>query len=181
MKINYIGTGMEVSDDLRDYVGSKLSTIERHLTEADEGEVVVSVTFTAEEHRKIYQVDVDVYFETPGGGALHAREETNDIYRSIELAFDTVDRQLRDFKDKRMERRREAARGSEKNAEAVSASTEDLIEGERLSIAKPLSVEEALMILQDEERFFLAFRNAETGEINVIYRKKSGVYGHIAP
>jgi putative sigma-54 modulation protein len=42
-------------------------------------------------------------------------------------------------------------------------------------------VEEALMILQDEDRFFLAFRNAATGEINVIYRKKSGVYGHIVP
>jgi putative sigma-54 modulation protein len=52
---------------------------------------------------------------------------------------------------------------------------------EKLSIAKPLDVEEALMILEDEHRYFLVFRNAGTGELNVIYRKKTGKYGLISP
>ncbi|HEX3033881.1 MAG TPA: ribosome-associated translation inhibitor RaiA [Thermodesulfobacteriota bacterium] len=181
MKINYIGQGMEVSQDLKDFVERKLSTFERHLKETDEGEVVVSVTFTLEEHRQRRYVDIDVYLDTPGGGALHVREESNNFRRSLESALDDIDRQLKKLMDRRRERRREAAREKEKNTETVSVSTDDLIEEEKLPIAKPLTVEEALMILQDEDRFFLAFRNAETGEINVIYRKKSGVYGHITP
>ncbi len=181
MKINYIGQGMEVSQDLKDFVERKLSTFERHLKDSEEGEVVVSVTFTLEEHRQRRRVDIDVYLDTPGGGALHTQQESNDFLRSLEFALDDIDRQLKKLKDTRLERRREAARTKEKNTETVSMSTDDIIEEENLSIAKPLTVEEALMILQDEDRFFLAFRNAETGEINVIYRKKSGVYGHIVP
>ncbi|HXG30221.1 MAG TPA: sigma 54 modulation/S30EA ribosomal C-terminal domain-containing protein [Thermodesulfobacteriota bacterium] len=52
---------------------------------------------------------------------------------------------------------------------------------EKIPIDKPLSVEEALMMLQDEGRFFLPFRNAETGEIGIVYRKKNGKYGLVSP
>ncbi|MGH7849895.1 MAG: sigma 54 modulation/S30EA ribosomal C-terminal domain-containing protein, partial [Thermodesulfobacteriota bacterium] len=56
-----------------------------------------------------------------------------------------------------------------------------LVSEEKLIIEKPLTVEEALMVLQDEDRFFLVFRNGDTGDLNVIYRKKSGKYGLITP
>ena len=189
MKLSYIGHGIDVSEGLKSFVEHKLSRLERHLREVDrggEGEVKVAVTFTVEEHRKLYCVDIDVYLETPGGGSLHASEESNDIYRSLEFALDDIDKQLGKLKDRRLEKRRESARGKEGEkeetlTEGAYMSPYDRIVEEKLHIAKPLSVEEALMILQDRGDFFLAFRNAETGEINVIYRKKNGEYGHISP
>jgi putative sigma-54 modulation protein len=58
---------------------------------------------------------------------------------------------------------------------------EEPVASEKPPIAKPLSVEEALMVLQDQDRFFLVFKNKDTDELNVVYRKKSGKYGLVAP
>jgi len=86
------------------------------------------------------------------------------------------------LKERRLEHRKEIARERAKSlTEEVSFPLSELIMEEKIEAAKPLNVEEALMILQDEWRFFLVFRIAETGDINVIYRKKSGKYGFISP
>jgi putative sigma-54 modulation protein len=178
MKIEFIGKGIDVSEDLKSYVEHKLFTFERHLKEVGEGEVEVVVTFTVVKHRHRHRVDIDVYLKTAGGGTLHAWEESKDIHMSLEFALDDIERQLNRLKERRIEQRKEISREKEKShAEELPSSILDLIAEERFPIAKPLSVEEALTILQDEGRFFLPFRNAETGEVNIIYRKKSRKYG----
>jgi len=181
MNIEFIGKGIDISEDLKSYVEHKLSAFERHLKEVGEGDVEVAVTFTVEKHRQRHRVDIDVYLKTPRGGTLHAWEESKDIYMSLEFALDDIERQLNRLKERRLERRKESAREKVKSHfEGVPTSPPRLIE-ERLNIAKPITVEEALMTLQDEGMFFLAFRNAATGEINVIYRKKGGNYGLVSP
>lgn len=139
------------------------------------------VTFNVQKHRKRERVDIDVYLKTPGGGALHAWEESNDIFMSLEFALDDIDKQLGRLKERRIESRKEIARQKAKSRSEIPPSLSELLVEEKLSIAKPLNVDEALMILQDENRYFLVFRNALTGELNVIYRKKTGKYGLIAP
>ncbi len=181
MNIKLIGKGIDVSEDLRSYVEHKLSTFERHLREVGEGEVEVIVTFTVEKHRERHRVDIDVYLKTPGGGTLHSWEESNDTYMSLEFALDDLERQLNRLKERRLERRKEISREKAKShTEEVSPPPLELVVEEKLPILKPISVEEALMVLQDEGRFFLPFRNAETGEISVVYRKKSGKYGLVS-
>ncbi len=181
MNIEFIGKGIDISEDLKSYVEHKLSTFKRHLREVGEGEVEVVVTFTVEKHRQRHRVDIDVYLKTPRGGTLHAWEESNDTYMSLEFVLDDIERQLNRLKERRLERRKESAREKAKSHfEGVPITSPQLIE-EKLTIAKPITVEEALMTLQDERMFFLAFRNAATGEINVIYRKKGGNYGLVSP
>jgi putative sigma-54 modulation protein len=182
MNIELIGKGIDISEDLKSYVEHKLSTFKSHLKEVGEGEVQVIVTFTVEKHRQRDRVDIDVYLKTPGGGALHAWEESKDVYMSFEFAVDDIERQLNRLKERRLEQRKEIAREKAKSIyEEIQPSTSELINVEKLIIAKPLSVEEALMVLQDEGRFFLVFNNAETGGVSVIYRKKNGRYGLISP
>ncbi|HEX3033745.1 MAG TPA: ribosome-associated translation inhibitor RaiA [Thermodesulfobacteriota bacterium] len=182
MKIEFVGKGIELSENLKSYVEHRFSTFERHLKEVGEGEVEVIVTLTHEKHRERHRVDIDVYLKTPGGGVLHAWEESNDTHISLEYALDDIERQLNRLKERRLEHRKEAAREKAKGiTEEVSLSPLDLVVEEKLSIIKPLTVEEALMVLQDEERFFLPFRNAKTDEINVVYRKKTGTYGLVVP
>lgn len=181
-KIEFIGKGIDVSEDLKSYVEHRFSTFERHLKEVGEGEVEIVVTFIVEKHRQRHRVDIDVYLKTPGGGALHAWEESKDIHISLEFALDDIERQLNRLKERRLEQRKEIAREKAKGlTEEVFLPLSELIVEEKINAAKPLNVEEALMTLQDEGRFFLVFRNAETGGINVIYRKKSGKYGFISP
>lgn len=182
MNIEFIGKGIDVSEDLKSYAENKLSTFNSHLKEVGEGEVEVIVTFNVEKHRQRHRVDIDVYLKTPGGGALHAWEESKDIYMSLEFAIDDIERQLTRLKERRIEQRKAIARQKEKTLKEVAqSSASGVISEEKLPIAKPLTVEEALMLLQEEGRFFLVFNNAETGGLGVIYRKKSGRYGLVLP
>ncbi len=182
MNIEYIGKGIDISEDLKSVTEHRFAAFERHIKEVGEGEIEAVVTFTVEKHRERHRVDIDVYLKTPGGGALHAWEESNDTYKSLEFVLDDIDRQLHRLKERRLEVRKEIAREKAKTRiEEIAAEEAKLVTEERLSIAKPLNVEEALMILQDEDRFFLVFRNEGTGNLNVIYRKKNGKYGLISP
>jgi len=182
MKIELIGKGIEISEDLRSMTEHGLSKLERHLKEMGEGEVEAVVTFTVEKHRERHRVDIDLYLKTPGGGALHAWEESNDTFMSLEFTLDDIDKQINRLKDRRIEVRKEIAREKAKRRiEEPAVREAGLISEERLSIEKPLTPEEALSQLQDENRFFLVFKNKDTGDLNVVYRKKSGKYGVITP
>jgi putative sigma-54 modulation protein len=180
MNLEFIGKGIDLSDDLKSYTEHQVEKFERHLKEVGEGEVEVIVTFNVQKHRKRHRVDIDVYLKTPGGGAFHAWEESNDIFMSLEFALDDIDKQLNRLKERRIEVRKEVAREKAKSREEISPSLTEILVEEKLSIAKPLSVEEALMILQDEGRFFLVFNNADSGQLAAIYRKKNGKYGLIS-
>jgi len=180
MKIELIGKGIEISEDIRSYTEHGLSKLKRHVKEM--GEVEAVVTFTVEKHRERHRVDIDLYLKTPGGGALHAWEESNDTFMSLEFTLDDIDKQLNRLKERRIEIRKDIAREKAKRRnEEPMVREAGLISEERLSVEKPLTAEEALMVLQDEDRFFLVFRNKDTGDLNVIYRKKSGKYGLVAP
>jgi len=182
MNIEYIGKGIDISEDLKSFTELRLSKFERHLKEVGEGEVEVIVTLTFEKHGQRHRADIDVYLKTPGGGALHAWEESNDVYRSLQFVLDDIEKQLDRLKERRLEVRKEIAREKAKNRRQETAFPPgEMLTVEKLSIAKPLSPEEAVMILQDENRFFLVFRNADTNDLNVIYRKKSGKYGLVSP
>ncbi len=188
MKLDLVAKGMEVSDQLREYVEHKLRGFDRHLKEVGEGEVNVVVTFTVEQHRSRQRVDIDVYLKTPGGGALHAWEESNDIYKSLEFAIDDIERQLNRLKERRLEQRRQIQRHKVREKGGGDSYSSDGDEAERelyvmeeLPVKKPMSLEDASVILESEGRYFLPFINAATGELNVIYRKKNGNYGVIAP
>jgi putative sigma-54 modulation protein len=182
MKIELIGKGIEISEDIRSFTEHGLSKLERHLKEMGEGEVEAVVTFTVEKHRERHRVDIDLYLKTPGGGALHAWEESNDTFMSLEFTLDDIDKQLNRLKERRIEVRKDIAREKAKRRnEEPPVREAGLVSDEKLSLEKPLTQEEALMSLQDEGRFFLVFRNKDSGDLNVIYRKKSGKYGLITP
>lgn len=185
MKIDLAAKGMELSDDLKSYVNHKMGSFERHIKEVGDGEVEVVITFSVEKHGNRNRVDIDVYLKTRGGGALHSWEESNDIYKSLEIAIDDVERQLHRLKDRRLDQRKQIQREKMRNqTEELPNSFKDefqkIIE-EKMSILKPMTAEDASIILVSEERFFFPFRNAASGEVNVIYRKTNGSYGVISP
>jgi len=185
MKIDLVAKGMELTDHLKSYVERKFEPFRRHLKEVGEGGVDIVVTFTVEKRGSRNRVDIDVYLKIPGGGELHAWEESDDCYKSLEFAIDDVERQLNRLKDRRLEQRRERQREKAKSQNEAhnppnTEEPEKFVE-ERLPIMKPMSVEDASIILVSEGRYFFPFRNSASGEVNVIYRKKNGSYGLISP
>jgi putative sigma-54 modulation protein len=182
MKLEFIGKGIQVSDETKSYVEHKLSGFEKHLSDSGEGEVEVVVTLAFHKHRQRHRADIDVYLKTPGGGTLHAWEESNEMHMSLDLVIDDIQKQLDRLNEKRQETKKRIAREKAKRrlADVKPPKISELVTDEKIPVLKPITVEEAMIILNDENRFFLAFRNAETESLNIIYRKKNGQYGLIS-
>ncbi|WP_456399442.1 ribosome hibernation-promoting factor, HPF/YfiA family [Persephonella sp.] len=186
MKVEHVGKNIDVTEFIKNYTEHKLERLKPYVKDIDleDDSIEVRVTYAFEKHRHRNRVDIDIYFKTPGGGVIHAWEESNDLYSAIDFVIDEVERQLVRLKARRKEERRRLAKLKELEKRTVS--TEESIERplivqEPMPLEKPLSVEDARILLEEMGAFFLPFRNAETGEVNVIYRKKAGNYGLITP
>ncbi|MEZ0324234.1 MAG: ribosome-associated translation inhibitor RaiA [Hydrogenothermaceae bacterium] len=185
MQIEHVARNFELSEFIKNYAEHKLERLKHYLRELDTAEdsVRVRVVYDYEKHRHRYRVDIDVYFNIPGGGVIHAWEESNDLYSAIDFVIDEVERQFIRLKSRRIEeRRRQAKLESLKEQTTVESSIQrPLITLEPLPVDKPITVEDARIMLEEMGAFFLPFINSETGQVNVIYRKKGGNYGLIAP
>lgn len=184
MNIELVARGIEISDEMRAFVEHKLSGFERRVSDLGEGEVEVIITFNVEKTGNRNRVDMDVYLKTRGGGALHAWEESEDIFKSLEFTADDIIRQLDRLKERRLETRKQIQREKERSKAETAAAPPfeaELVVEETFTIKKPMTVDDAAIILLNEGRFFFPFRNAENDEINVLYRKNNGTFGLIKP
>lgn len=185
MQVEHVGKNIEVTDFIKAYTEHKLERLKHYLKNLDvtPDAVRVRIVYDFEKHRHRNRVDIDVYLNTPGGGVIHAWEESNDLYSAIDFVIDEVERQLVRLKQRRIEAARREARLEKMKEHTVQESSIErpLIVVEPLPSEKPMTVEDARLLLEETGAFFLPFINSETGEVNVIYRKKAGNYGLITP
>ncbi len=164
----------EPIDSVRDYAVEKLSKLERYFDFPAEARVVISV----EKFR--HQVDVTLNLN---GTIIKAVEETEDMYSAIDQVVDTLEKQIKKYLKKIRSRRTESWEQQIRSAEVeerIASSEQFIIEPEEME-AKPMDPEEAAMQLIYSNQDFLVFRNSNTNEINVIYKKKNGNLGLIQP
>ncbi|MCY7383341.1 MAG: ribosome-associated translation inhibitor RaiA [Microcoleus sp. CAN_BIN18] len=189
MKLVIQGKNIEITDAIREYVNQKIEKAVSHFqTLTTEVDIHLSVARNPRINPK-QTAEVTIY---ANGSVIRAEESTESLYASIDLVADKIARQLRKFKEKRHDNKIQT------NAKTVAVVDElpvvaDLI-GDRTPelpaevvrtkyFAMPaMSVQEALEQLEIIDHDFYMFRNAETGEINVLYQRKThGGYGVIQP
>ncbi|OCR01353.1 ribosomal subunit interface protein [Oscillatoriales cyanobacterium USR001] len=188
MKLVIQGKNIEITDAIREYVNQKIDKAVNHFqaltTEVD---VHLSVARNPRINTK-QTAEVTIY---ANGSVIRAEESSESLYASIDLVADKIARQLRKFKEKRQDKTQTNPKVGDVIAEEPVVS--DLI-GDRTPelpsevvrskyfAMPPMTAQEALEQLQIIDHDFYMFRNAETGEINVIYeRKRHGGYGIIQP
>ncbi|KIL40662.1 sigma-54 modulation protein [Gordoniibacillus kamchatkensis] len=178
MKISIRGQHMEVTEALRSYVEKKLSRLERYFETppTSEGYVTLSVV-------KGMQT-VEVTIPLPGM-LLRAEERNNDMYASIDLVVDKLERQIRKNKTKVNRRLRQEA-GMRDLFRVDPSRFQD--EEEDLEVVrtkqftlKPMDVEEAILQMNMIGHNFFVFANLDTEQINVVYKRNDGKYGLIEP
>ncbi|MBN2720147.1 MAG: ribosome-associated translation inhibitor RaiA [Proteobacteria bacterium] len=176
MQIEVSFKQMEQSDPLRDYAVEKLEKVLKPLVEPINAQVV----FLVEKYRHVVKVTVHA-----NGIVIKGKEETNDMYSSIDLVADKLDRQVKKFRDKIVQHgNREAQRDYRASHRVL---TEIITEGppeiipQKEIILKPMNVDEALMQMELLNKSFLLFNNAETNSLNVIYVREDGHFGLIQP
>ena len=174
MQVIITGKNVDLTQALKDYVEKKFKRLEKYLEEP----ITVQVVLSSEKFRRIADLTI-----SSKEGVFHGSEESHDMYTSIDKVVDTMEITLRRRKEKIKEGKYRGARpgSSQEFVESPeTTSREPEIIEEKVN-SKPMSVEEAALQLETFNLNFLAFVNAATGRMNVIYRRKDGNLGLIVP
>ena len=170
------GKNIEITPALKDYVEKRVGKVAKYFDKVGE----ITVLLTVSKGRHIVEVTVPV----PGGILLRGEEATMDMYTSIDLVVEKLERQIRKQKTKLAKR----FRGNGFKADEVpDAKLPDVTEeGEEYTVVKtkrfvvkPMDVQEAIMQMNLINHNFFVFRDAATEEVNVVYRRTDGNYGLI--
>ncbi len=176
MRLTFTGRHVEVTPALQEHGRERIAKLLKFLPGILEAHVILSV----EKYR--HRAEVNVHTRRAD---LSAVEETGDMYSSLTQAFEKLERQARKRKDKvKGRKRRGAAPLKGEPAEEPPAPPPAnnrlprLVRVESPEL-KPMSIEDAVLQVQDSERGFVVFRNSRSQRINVVYRRGDGRYGVI--
>ena len=174
MKFIISGRNMDVTSSLKEAVEQKLGKQERYFTPETE----IIVTLSVEKDRQKIEVTIPVK-----GNIIRSEQESNDMYVSIDLVEEIIERQLRKYKNKLIAKHQD---GHDFRPEFIEEDneldTEDvkIVRTKRFGF-KPMFPEDACVQMELLGHSFYVFSNAETDEVNVVYKRKDGSYGLIEP
>jgi len=171
---------LDPSETLKAYAYEKLDRFDKYV----ENPAKANVVLTVEKFRHVADINISA-----DGFVVNGHEETSDMYSAIDMALDKLEKQIIKNKKKFKKRRSTAARSKMSRYEEVEAtSPRDLGEEMPSRVVtvtninyKPMDVDEAVLLMDLIKDNFLVFTNAETEEVNVLYRLKDGNYGLIRP
>ena len=174
MRLQVKGKNVEVSEQIRAYAEEKLGKLERHLN----GPTQVELELAVERNPSIAANNVAEATIWTKGPVLRAREASTDMKASIDQLVDKLERQVTRYRDKR---RRHSSRPVPSSVGAATAEETPRIVKAKQFTVKPMSAEEAVLQLELVGHDFFVFRDAESSEVNVVYRRRDGGYGLIEP
>lgn len=175
MKFVIVGRNLEVTPGLRAAVEDKIGKLEKYFNPDTEAHVTLSV----EKERQKIEVTIPVK-----GSIIRSEQVSNDMYVSIDLAAEVIERQLKKYKNKfRAEQQAGAASLRTDFMERDYVEDEDeikIVRTKKFDI-KPMYPEDACVQMELLGHDFYVFCNAETDEVNVVYKRKANTYGLIEP
>lgn len=170
MKVLVRGRNIEVTDALKDYVTKRLGKLDKYLDNLGDAQVTLAVE--KESHRIEVTIPVN-------GMILRGEEATGDMYTSIDMVVEKLEKQIEKFKGK-LTRRAGKGAPEGKGAAAHDENGPKVVKTKRFAI-KPMAIDEAVLQMNLLGHSFFVFSNAETEQVNVVYKRKDGNYGLIEP
>ena len=167
------GRGVEVTDAIRSYAEKRLSKLERQLPDPQ-----IELQLSAEQNPSIKDNHVAEATVWTKGPVLRARESSHDMRASIDQLVDKLERQVTRYREKRGRRRRASRQAPD---EGILMPEEPQIVRTKQFAVKPMNAEEAVLQLELVGHDFFVFRNADSNEVNIVYRRRQGGYGLIEP
>ena len=173
MKFIISGKNIEVTPGLKDAIEQKLGKLERYFTPETE----INVTLSVEKGRQKIEVTIPVK-----GNIIRSEQTSNDMYVSIDLVEEIIERQLRKYKNKLIDKKQSAQSFSDLfiSEEAEPEDEIQIVKTKRFAM-KPMDPEEACVQMELLGHNFYVFFNSETEEVNVVYKRKGNTYGLIEP
>jgi len=169
---------METDEGIKDYVKGKVGRLQKYIENPREVHVVLS----AEKFRHIAEITI-----IGEGMTLNSQGRDSDLYAAIDQMVGKIERQIRERREK-VRRKRSNSASSKAPLKSVESALEGKEEGEipsviqrRYTLAKPMSLEEAVAQLDLSKKDFLVFINSDSGQMNVLYHGKDGGVEWVEP
>ena len=174
MRITITGRNIELTEGLKTAVEEKLSKLEKYFTPDTD----VFVTLSVEKERQKIEVTIPIT-----GHMIRSEQVSNDMYVSIDLVEEVIERQLRKYRTKLASKKMNVA--DRFTPDFIDADDEDdeevkIVRTKRFGM-KPMYPEDACVQMELTGHDFFVFRNAETDEVNVVYKRKGNTFGLIEP
>ena len=173
MKFNIVGKNIDVTPGLRSAVEDKIGKLEKYFTKETE----IHVTLSVEKDRQKIEVTIPVK-----GNIIRSEQVSNDMYVSIDLVEEIIERQLKKYKNKLVDRKQSNDFFNQDYIEKDFMDEEEvnIIRTKKFDI-KPMYPEDACVQMELLGHSFFVFNNAETDQICVVYKRKGNTYGLIEP
>ncbi len=171
MQITVRGKNLDVTPPLREYVEKKVGKIEKYFDDP----LSAQVTLAIEHDRHIVEVTVPL-----DGMLLRGEQSSGDMYSSVDLVLDALEKQISKYKTKIARRLRERPAPNQVQVEPEEEEEPKIVRVKKFDM-KPMSPEEAIMQMNMVGHNFFLFFNAESGQLSVVYQRDDGNYGLIEP
>lgn len=175
LQVIVTGKNIDITPALRDRAEKRAAKVRRFLANASP--IKIEVVLSVQRDEQTSEITVQT-----AGLVIRGESRTSDMYASIDAAMDRVEKQIRRNKARLQRRLQQAPKLSEIPANETVEADEmpQLVRTKRFAV-KPMDVEEAVMQMDLLGHDFFVFRNADTSEVNVLYRRRDGNYGLIDP
>ena len=188
MQIQVVGRHMPVTDAIKQYVEEKVGKVARTL---DRDELRVEVRLHVEKNPEIENRQVAEITAFIGGRVVRAEESATDMYAAIDMASDKFDRQIKKYKGRLTDRHNgrghhvpeivKTAPGDEQVGTAAAAEDIGSVVRTKTIELAPMTEDEAILQLELLGHDFLMYNCADTGAVNVLYRRHDGDFGILRP
>ena len=173
MKFIISGKNIDITPGLRTAVEDKLSKLEKYFT----SETEVHVTLSVEKERQKIEVTIPVK-----GNIIRSEQVSNDMYVSIDLVEEIIERQLKKYKNKIIDKKQSVPHFKQDFIDKDYVDDEEIliVRSKKFDI-KPMYPEDACIQMELLGHNFFVFCNAETDQVNVVYKRKGNTYGIMEP
>lgn len=174
MKVTVIAKNIELTQALKEIVQKKISKLEKYF----EVEVEAKATLSIQKNRQIIEVTIPF-----NGAILRSEESTDDMYKSIDLVDDKLERQIRKQKTRLSRKNNGSLKFAALNDSKVESNEDDegsLVKVKKFGV-KPMDSEEAILQMDLLGHNFFVYQDSESSKVNVVYKRKDGNYGLLEP
>ncbi len=177
MKVEYVARKVTLTDGVREIAEKKLAKVEKYFNE------IIDLRMEMSQERHLYVVDILLKGKD---FSLKSTSSNKELTTAIQDAIDKLEMQARKAKTRLKDHKRHG--GDHRTPVSGDGGSRDIEPEERTGIVetstipvKPMSIDEAIMQLEETQEHFLVFHNAVSGQVNVVYRRADGNLGLITP
>ena len=172
MKFNIHGRKIEVTDSIKSYIEEKIGRLDKYFENPDD--ITATVLIKLRGNTQVVEVTINA-----NSYILRGEEDSKDLYASIDIVSDKIERQIRKNKT-RMSKNigKDSLKDFSFDFEELeeNTSSNDIVKRKTVE-GKPMSEEEAVLQMELLGHEFFVFKNSETNNVNVVYKRKDSNYG----